>query len=251
MGYFESAHLVQLAEADTLELTSSDMYQVLHERFTSLHQALLAQIDTNNIDLHPLKPNHPVTQNSVCTVELQNTICTQYTRTRGEALVVERLMGREEVATIHNVEARRHPVIELRLLPDYLVLELVLSPDAWWDQENLVGKLTVSRHKQTYHGLLRQYRAAYRMGFWRGTHLSNMHLTAAQFQHPRIMQEWMSTFEPSKDWFRLGIWYAHDDERLEPDSIGAELLREIQHLYALYEHFAWTSDNNYREFYEK
>ena len=251
MGYFDVAHLAEMGDADSATFSEVTSYEPLLARFNQLHTGVLAQIETNSLNLNIIKPDNPITQQSVCTIEPKNILCTQYLRTRGEALVVERLMGREEVATVKNIEARRHPVIELRLLPDYLVLEFIMPPDAWWDQENLVGKLTVSRHKQTYHGLLRQFRAAYRMGFWRGTHLSNMHLTAAQFQHPRIMQEWMSTFEPSKDWFRLGIWYRHDDDRLHPDTILEELTKEIKILYTLYEHFLWTSDNNYREFYEK
>lgn len=251
MGYFDATHLAEMGQVEGAAFTNTDSYTPLMVRFNQLHQGVLAQIKTYSLNLNLIKPDNPITQQSVCTIELQNVLCTQYLRTRSEALVVERLMGREEVATLKNIEARRHPVIELRLFSDYLALEFVMSPNSWWDQENLVGKLNVSRHKQTYHGMLRQFRAAYRMGFWRGTHLSNMHLTAAQFQHPRIMQEWMSTFEPSKDWFRLGIWYRHEDERLHPDNILEELMTEIKTLYQLYEQFLWTSDNNYREFYEK
>jgi hypothetical protein len=172
-----------------------------------------------------------------------------YLRTKGEAVTVERLMGREEVANVNAIDAHRHPVIELRLSQDGLALELLLSPDAWWDQQNLLGKMTVARHRQDFYLMLRNFSSRYCMGFWNGTHLSEMHLTANQFQHPRIMEEWMSTFEPGADWWRLGIWYAYEDAALDESAIVQEMMKQIRLLYSVYDYIRWTSDNNYREFY--
>jgi hypothetical protein len=177
-------------------------------------------------------------------------LCVAYMRQRGQAVTVERLMGREEVASVHTIDTRRHPVIEIRLGSDGLALELIMSPDAWLDQQNLVGKLRVGRHRQEFYTLLKDLSSAYCMGFWHGTHLSDMHLTAYQFQHPRIMDEWMSTFQPGADWWRIGVWFAYEDEMLDEQQIVWTLLKEIKLLYALYENLAWTSDNNFREFFK-
>ena len=50
-------------------------------------------------------------------------------------------MGKESGAQTGDVDTYRHPVIELRLTPDQFAIELILSPYAWLDQQNLIGKL--------------------------------------------------------------------------------------------------------------
>jgi hypothetical protein len=215
-----------------------------------LHKQIYVRMQINDIELSIITaPEQAVQSVSVSDLEATNVLTVAYLRNRGQALNVERLMGREELANTQNIEARRHVVIEMRLSPAGFAIELLLSPDAWWDQENLVGKLSIARHKQDFYTILRALPFQYCLGFWKGHHLSDMHLKAAHFQHPRIMNEWMSTFQPGADWFRLGIWYGFDDVVLEEEQIIAELIRQIRRLYELYKYIAWSSDNNFREFY--
>lgn len=246
----EVRSLQDSAAEDTGTLSDRTLLQTIHKKMNELHERVSGQFPMHNLDLHLLDANSPVSFRSVATVNASGVLSLQYLRSPSQALTVERLMGREEVATLKNLAAQRHPVIEIRLMPEKLALEFILSPDAWYDQQNLAGKITVPRHRQTFYGLLRQFKSTYRMGFWQGTHLSNMHLTAAQFQHPRIMKEWMSTFEPTFDWFRLGVWYDLDDDLLTSESIVKELIEQIKVIYDVYEFFLWTSDNNFRDFYE-
>jgi hypothetical protein len=229
--------------------SDSSALETAREQLQTLHKAVYEQIRLNNIDLNLIHSETvTVQQDSVSDVKPSNTLSVVYLRTRGQAVQVERLMGREEVASVNSIEARRHPVIELRLTPEHFAVELLLSPDAWWDQQNLVGKLTVQRYRQDFYALLQGFDASYFMGFWRGTHLSELHLSAKHFRHPRIMDEWMSTFQPSADWLRLGTWYKLDEEKLQ-ENAPQEIARHIKSLYGLYQHILWTSDNNFREFY--
>jgi hypothetical protein len=252
MGYF-TADSVQELSISTLEaITASSELQTVAKRLQQLHEKLYSQIKLHNLDLHTITPEvASVVSSSVSTVGHGGALCVAYLRQRTMAVTVERLMGREEVASVHKIDSHRHPVIEMRLGSDGLAVELILSPDAWWDQQNLVGKLTITRHRQEFHSLLRDLDRAYCMGFWRGTHLSDMHLMAHQFQHPRIMEEWMSTFDPGADWWRVGIWFDFDDDALSEAIIIDTLMQSIRALYSLYDYLCWTSDNNYREFYKK
>ena len=229
--------------------SDSSALKTAREQLQTLHKAVYEQIRLNNIDLNLIhSETETVQQDSVSDVKASNVLSVVYLRTRGQAMQVERLMGREEVASVSTVEARRHPVIELRLTPEYFAVELLLSPDAWWDQQNLVGKLTVQRYRQDFYALLQGFDTSYFMGFWRGIHLSELHLSAKHFRHPRIMDEWMSTFQPSADWLRLGTWYKLDEENLQ-ENVPQEIAKHIKSLYGLYQHILWTSDNNFREFY--
>lgn len=226
--------------------------QGLKQRFLDLHQSLVEQMRLNDIQLHNILAIDSVVQtDSVSDRPVENVLSIAYSRSKSQAVNVERLMGREEIANVSNIEARRHPVIELRLSPEQLAVELLMSPDAWWDQQNLIGKLSVTRHKQEFHSNLQNLRAEYRLGFWKGAHLSEMHLRAAHFQHFRIVDEWMSTFQANADWFRLGIWYDLDAEELSEERIVEELMQQIRALYPIYTSICWTSDNNFREFHAK
>ncbi|MDQ7026980.1 MAG: hypothetical protein Q9P44_15650 [Anaerolineae bacterium] len=252
MAYFSADSVQELSISGIEAITASIEIQTVTKRLQQLHEKLYAQMKLQNLNLHILTPNvATVIPSSVSTVEDGGALCVAYLRQATEAVMVERLMGREEVASVHKVEAHRHPVIEIRLGSDGLAVELILSPDAWWDQQNLAGKLGIARHRQEFYAMLQQLASDYRMGFWRGTHLSEMHLTANQFQHPRIMDEWMSTFEPGADWWRMGVWFDYDDDALSEDEIDTTLLKNIRSLYGFYDHMRWTGDNNYREFYAK
>lgn len=242
--FFTNEMIRALGESDAAPLTSTQ------QRFFELHNELYGQVQFNNLDLHIITASHEAIQrSSVSDLHAENILSVAYLRSKGQAVNVERLMGREEHANTKNIEARRHLVMELRISQENLCLELIMSPDAWWDQQNLVGKLSIMRHKQDFYASLKDFNSEYRLGFWKGVHLSDMHLRAAHFQHIRIIDEWMSTFQANADWFRLGIWYDWDSELLEETRIVAELMKQIRLLYQLYTEIRWTSDNNFREFY--
>ena len=136
----------------------------------------------------------------------------------------------------------------MRLSDSCFTVEFIISPDAWYDQQNAQGKLTVARHRSEFYSLLQKLSEAHYMGFWQGTHLSDMHLNGKFFPHPRILNEWMSTFHPHADWFRIGKHYILDDESLSSEAIVAELIEQFELLYPIYKFFLWTSGNNFREF---
>jgi hypothetical protein len=250
--FFSQQDLITIA---TLEdnLTEQQAPASLHntwQHFQQIHEQVYAQLRMLNMDLHPMYPkHHAVRTTSVARPAGGGALCVGYLRTRAQMVSVERLMGREEIANLETVEAHRHPVIELRLTKDYFVLELLLSRDAWWDQENLMGKVSIARHRQDFFVLLRTFERHFRMGFWQGQHLSEMHLTAPYFYHTSIMTEWLSTFQPGSDWFRLGIWYPVDSEQLDSGQIVNEIMHQIRPLYDFYEFIRWTSDNSFRDFY--
>jgi len=247
MSYFRADDLQAFAKQED----EAPHFQALKARFQALHQQVYSQIQLNDLDFHLIVPaDQAIGTKSVSVIENNDPLlCVSYLRPKGQAVTIERLMGREEVTTPHTIEARRHPVIEMRLTASRFTLELILSPDAWWDQQNLVGKLSIARHKQDFYMSLRELGPGYCMGFWCGVHLSEMHLVTRQFQHPRIMDEWMSTFQAGSDWWRIGKWYNFDDEKLAEKTIISEMLQQLRLLHSLYQHLLWTSDNNFREFY--
>ncbi len=243
MGYFSQDDVKAVCGDNAAEKKR------VQEHFSALHKKLFEQIQNNNIDLSILRPGTTVVQaETVSDFSAPNLLAVQYTRPRGKAVNVEKLMGREEVASANNLILRLHPVIELRLSETGLALELIISPDAWWDQQNAKGKLSVARHRHEFYTMLMDLESEYCMGFWEGIHLSDMHLTGKYFQHPRILDEWLGTFHPTSDWFRIGIWYDIEDEKLADETIVAELLEQTQTIYQLYRYFLWTSENNFREF---
>jgi len=244
MTYFTRDDHTELA---TLEPGTANQLTV-YAKLQGLNEALHSQL--RNANLAVFTGNPLVHEKSVCAVQAQQVISIPYRRSNTEAIIVERLMGREEVAGTDTIEVRRHPVIELRLTPDYLTVELLLSPDAWWDQRNFAGKLSIARQRTEFFRLMRQLDENYRLGYWQGTHLGEMHLTARQFHHIDILNEWINTFEAGKDWFRLGIWYEPETLPADEASIQAELLSRIKQLYPLYQYLLWTGDNNFQEFYD-
>jgi hypothetical protein len=160
-------------------------------------------------------------------------------------------MGRDGVGASANADIYRHPVIELRITPENFAIELIMSPLSWWDQRNLIGKLSVARHRDTLRGILQQLDGDYRFGFWDGTSLNDMHLTHRQLLRGNILEEWMGTFSDSQDWMRVGVWYEPEDPALDADSILNECVHRIVALYKLYTFMLWTSNNNFQSFYRK
>lgn len=245
MGYFSNEDIQALANNDANAITQ------VQERFLALHNKIYTYIQNNKLDLHLIKPNQSaVHHETVSNNADESTLVVQYLRKRGQAVTVERLMGREDVASVNNVITRLHPVIEMRLSVSGFAIELLMSPDAWYDQQNVKGKLSISRHRHDFYSTLMKLDEAYCMGFWQGAHLSEMHLSGKYFPHARILDEWISTFHPNADWFRIGMWYDLDDEALASDTIVKEISKHLGSLYPLYKYFLWTSDNNFREFSE-
>lgn len=166
----------------------------------------------------------------------------QYVRSSSAAQTVEAMMGRDIPG--RRLEVRRHPVIEMRPTADGLTIELIIAPHAWWDQQNLVAKLSVESHRQSFHRLVSRLDSKYCLGFWEGPHLDEYHLTAQQLAHPAACKQWITTFCDGQDYLRIGVWYSAEEASSE--EFVAEAFRRIQELYELYKFIAWTSNNDFR-----
>lgn len=243
MAYFSEDDIQALA-SDNLK----DKMRV-QQHFLGLHKTIYKHLQDNDFDLTITKPMASAVHSETVSHHSDNsTLAIQYMRKREQAVPVERLMGREGVVSVNNIITRLHPVIEMRLSDTGFAIEFIISPDAWYDQQNAQGKLTVPRHRQEFYSILANLDETHYMGFWQGTHLSDMTLNGKFFPHTRILNEWLSTFHPNADWFRIGKWYALDDEALSSDRIVAELIEQFEVLYPIYRFFLWTSGNNFREF---
>jgi nicotinamide riboside kinase len=251
MGFFTGLMLEELERGSWQEQEERASVRAAMDQLRALHKFIRTHLRTQSLDLHLMVPDSNAVQfSTVCDRDTEEVLTVAYTRARGQAVTVERLMGREEIASVNTVDIRRHPALEMRLSRDAFAIELLLSPAAWWDQQNLAGKLTVERHRMDFYEMLQQC-DNYIMGFWQGTHLSDLRLESKYFQHTRIMDEWLSTFQPAADWFRLGVWYELDAPELSEENIEDEILKQLRVLHALYQHLLWTSDNNFRDFYER
>lgn len=249
MMFFPPEYHTVLAQPDT---TQQSTYQSARNRFLELHQKIYPSLRMQNLDLtvHKMAGGEIIQEQFTGYGQENIALTIQYLRTYSDAVAVERLMGREIEIAPENVEPRRHPTIELRLLPGHFVVELVVSPEAWWDQQNLMGKLTIDRHRQEFYTHLSKQNAACCLGFWQGVHLSDMHLKAVFFRRTRLLEEWLSTFEPGKDWFRLGRWYTPESQPLTEEHIYTEVIEQVRALYTIYDYLIWTGNNNFRNFYK-
>lgn len=218
------------------------------QKMAQLHEQIYPQLVNSDMDLHPPKKHIHVVFESACTSTQRGMIALQYMRSYSQAIQIERLMGRDETSN-NGIESRRHPVIEVRLTSNYLTVELILSPYAWWDQQNLVGKLTVARHRKNFFDLLKDLHEDVKIGYWRGIEIDEEHVMVSQLYRQHIWDEWMSTFGAGKDWFRIGMWYEPEAETISEVNIADEIITQIRGLNSLYEDLLWSSNNNYREFY--
>lgn len=249
MGYYFSPDdHARTADARADGQNRTPDLQAVYDKFIVLHRRLQPVLRSANHDLttHEVPP---VVHRTASTVVPGGVLAIQYLRSGSQAVAVERLMGREEVAAMDAVEVHRHPVIEVRLQPDGLAVELIVSPDAWWDQQNLMGKLTIARHRSAFHHIMRDLADDLVFGFWSGPEQSDSYITPSQYRYGPILDEWMSTFEPGKDWLRLGRWYEPSVPELAEEAILNHLVSQIRMLYGIYEQITWTSDNNFRDFY--
>jgi len=223
-----------------------------YNKLYDLHECLAARIRNYDLDLHThWQKSATISYRSAACSGESDALALPYFRSREQAQLVERLMGRETLERSGEAAPHRHPVIELRLTPEHFAIELILSPFAWWDQQNFIGKLQLPRHRQTFHGLLSTIDSDYRFGFWDGVHLSDMHLTARELRHGSVFEEWMHTFADGQDWLRIGKWYSPDANEISDANIVGEVFSQIRRLHSLYSFMLWTSNNNFHSFYEK
>jgi hypothetical protein len=249
MFYFDGDHAALAAGQAT---TGSDELQTIHAKLLDLHTALYPRMRNHGLDLHPRwQKTSIVSRESAAELDPVQSVVLTYFRSREQAEMVERLMGKDRITAGCQVDTYRHPVIELRLTPDHFVVELILSPYAWWDQRNFIGKLERPNQRQAFRRLLRDLDDDYRFGFWNGVHLSDMHLTNGELQFGRVLDEWMDTFADGQDWLRVGKWYTPYNAALSTDNILSEVLRAIKSLHSIYQFMLWTSNNNFHAFYEK
>ena len=251
MMYFSQEHYASLVSLE-IDLHGDDSLQRLHKRLIDLHRALYPRMKQNGFALYPA-PETPagVRQDSACIPTPANTMTLTYMRSQAEAETVESMMGRDVLSAVKSIESHRHPVIELRLSPDHFTVELVVSPDAWYDQQNLIGKLSVSQHRNRFHQILSELTANYRVGFWSGIHLDDTHLNTDHMPPSSILYEYLNTFADRRDWLRIGRWYDPDDPILNADTIIDETLARVAELYALYTFISWSSNNNFHSLYQK
>jgi hypothetical protein len=233
---------------------SSPVPTVAQDKMLALHSTLRRRMRELNWDLHPnWAHTQPLAYRSAARIGdtglLTSALALDYLRSREQANLVERMMGRETTLR-GGVDIRRHPMIEVRLTHEHLAIELLISPAAWWDQRNLIGKLSIPRHCDALRAIIQRMPGDFRFGFWNGLHLSDMHLTAHQLSRGTILNEWLSTFGDGSDWLRVGIWFEPGDSILETEQIAPELINRIGALYRIYEFAVWTSNNNFQSFYQ-
>jgi hypothetical protein len=250
MAYF--THQEHAVLNNLQAVNSNAGLQHVYNKLYTLHESLYARIRNYDLDLHPHWQKSAVIsyRSAACTRE-NCTLVLPYFRSREQAQLVERLMGRGADEWVGDAAPYRHPVIELRLTPEHFTVELILSPYAWWDQQNLIGKLELTRHRQMFHALLSHLDSDYRFGFWDGVHLSDMHLTAWELRYNSVFEEWMHTFADGQDWLRIGKWYEPVDSQMSADDILHEVFAQVRSLHGLYTFLLWTSNNNFHSFYEK
>lgn len=226
--------------------------QTAYNKFMDLHRALYPRLRDHKWDLHPhWNKNEIISDSSTAGKSGPSTLTLSYLRSREHATIVERSMGKDSAGTTANASIQRHPVIELRLTPEYFTIELVVSPYALWDQRNLVGKLDVERHRASFNNMIYRMDEDFRFGFWSGTHLGDMHIMTRQLVARHVFDQWMQTFEEGHDWLRVGVWYPAEDIAIDSAHIIHETLNRMSALYNLYDFILWTSGNNYHNFYNK
>lgn len=252
MTYFTYTDHIALNSCKEQDAICVADQQAARAKLLNLHKALYERMRSLHLDLHPhWQKNATVTNTTAAAGEEKDVLALRYFRSIEQAQMVEGLMGIDGLSGPTAVNPYRHPIIETRLAADHFAVELILTPDAWWDQQNLIGKLDLERHRGHMRELLRNLGGDYCFGFWDGAYLSDMHLTAWQLAQPRILDEWMATFADSQDRLRFGVWYEPQHPALSIENIVNETFERINDLYNVYEFLLWTSNNNYHSFYEK
>jgi hypothetical protein len=167
-----------------------------------------------------------------------------FTRIASEISAANQRLGASDSV----LDLRRHPVIELRTCDQYVTLELVISPEAWFDQHNLLGKLSVQRHRSDLQALLQQLNPDMKLGAWSGTALSDEHLEARHFHISRVFNVWANTFIDGRDWVRIGRWIPLEDVSEDTPN---QLFHDARQLYKLFRFIAWNSRNDFQTLYQR
>ncbi len=241
----QALHIAAAAPSDT---------QAVYAKLLELHHTLHRRMRDRAWDLHPHWDKARLIASSSVSCQPGSEIegfVLSYSRSREQAALVERLMGRDYAHAAANAEVARHPALELRVTPDAFAIEMIISPSAWWDQRNLIGKLSIDRHRAAFRTLLQRMDADFRFGFFEGCHLNDMHATGRQLLRGKVLDEWMGTFADGQDYLRIGIWYTPEEDSINAENILAESLRRLEQLYSLYSFIAWTGNNNYQSFYPR
>lgn len=246
-AYFTGSDHAALSSSPSVNIEGA---QGTTHKFYELHRTLYRGMRERNWDLHThWDKTQIISGNSAASRSSIEGLTIPYLRSQEQAILVERLMGREVAHAAKSANCYRHPIIELRITPEHFAVELIMNPISWWDQRNLIGKLAISRHRSTLHRMIQHIDNDFRFGFWDGINLSEKHLTSHSLTVNTILEEWMSTFGDGQDWLRIGVWYDVEDPRLNVDSITNELLSRMNMLYNMYSFMLWTSNNNFHSFY--
>jgi hypothetical protein len=241
-----------LADHQTLTSKNDAALQTVYDKFSELHNVLYRRLRDLNYDIHPhLQQSSVISSQSATCLNESNCLTLSYMRSQEQVQLVERLMGRDGINWHERGDVYRHPVIELRLTPEHFAVELVMSPYAWWDQQNFVGKLYVPRHRDAFRSILQRMEGEFRFGFWDGADLHDMHLTTQQLLRSKHLIDWTSTFADGQDWLRIGVWYDVEDPALAAGGIVNEIVTHMAGLYNLYTFTLWTSNNDFHPFYHR
>lgn len=251
--------MASFTQTDHMALLSADInsgafdrgsLQGIYRRLLSIHKVTATRLHNHGIDLHPAYRNI-VTGESAGSGQPETVMSLTYMRPLSTARTVEGIMGRDGLQSAHNIDPRRHPVIEVRITPHAFAIELVVSPHAWHDQQNLIGKLSVDEHRHTLFALFNQFAADYVLGFWGGLNVDDMHISTGHLPPLRVFSEWMGTLSASRDYFRVGVWYDVEDERLHEGVFMNEIYQRVRELSEVYDFLAWTSNNDFIKFYTR
>lgn len=204
---------------------------------------LLGRMRDLHLDLHPVALSRD-RLHSATLIPMTGGLL-RFSRSSNQAAVVERLMGRDMAGGRVSVDYDRHPNIEVRATDEGWVIECILNRMAWWDQRNLVGKLSIARHRLALRALVEDAPGDLYVGFWDHLDRSDMALTAAELRRGQLFEEWISTFADGHDCLRIGITLAS-----EADPVKC-LVESLPILYRFYRFTAWTSDNDFQAVYEK
>jgi len=212
-----------------MESTTTISHQLNH-----LHGSLYTRFRKFNLHLQAVTPSKTITS-----VHPQSIETVSYMRLSPEAQTVERLIGLSDGRAL---DMRRHPVIELRLNEDWLALELVMNPEAWYDQRNWLGKLGVRRYRDEFRDLMTGLSPLMRIGSWQGAAPTDKYLTSAQLRIPRVFEAWAGTYSDGRDWMRVGVWYPTNEVT---SGLSDTLFDHAQALYRLHQYIAWTGRNDF------
>lgn len=246
MTYFTVAQHAALLSVDAGAQGFEAELQSAYHRLLDLHAHLYPRLRKHGFNLHTDAFPTAVPMASVTSSAGEATLAMGFMRSQTQAQVIENRMGREG-----EIDPRRHPVIELRLTPHSFAVELVVAPDAWLDQQNFYGKLMIDQHRSAFIKMLLKLQEDYSFGFWSGVEQGDMHLSTRRMPQARILNEWLSTFAPGRDYLRLGRWYDLTDDTLSETSAVSEVFEHIRQFNAFYDFIAWTSNNNFIDFYER